>query len=472
MSTIKAKKLAKEIYEGRTRLSGESYYEHAEDLVKRLQKYGLKEEGALVTAWLHHALDEDAKKNEEKIKRILGEEAIDLIKRYTKITASNVKTETLWEKNEKYLIQLFVNLGKDIRLIIVRTVDKLHDLENSWVFGKEKREELALRALYLYAPLAKILGVTKISRDLEDAAFKILYPEEFFALENIVKKRSWGTKKLFGEVQKFISEILEEQGIENFKVQYRTKGLYSLHKKIARYQENGKYVGENLEGIFDLFAIRIVVNTVEECYLTETLIRQIWDDLPSERDDYIKNPRSTGYRSIHNAVKIEDDFIAEIQIRTHEMHRQAEFGMSSHLLYKIGDKGEKSQAVEEFKKYLKAQPEWFRSINYWEIDKKKGFVPQTPFSDKVYAFTPKGDIIELPRGATVVDFAYAVHTEIGDKCVGAFINNKIVKLDQEVRTGDTVKIKVDGRKKGPSKDWLRSVKTKRAKIQINKAWRD
>ncbi|MBD3365781.1 TGS domain-containing protein [candidate division WWE3 bacterium] len=471
MSLPQAKKLAEKIYKNKTRLSGETYYEHALEIANRLKKYGIQEEITLITAILHHALDEKKTTAQSEIAEI-SKEAADLLEKYKRLTKTDIKTESLTTYNERYIMQTFVNLVEDIRVLIIRAVDKLHALENSWALEKEKREEAAQRALYLYAPLAKILGVSKISKDLEDTAFKILYPDKYFKIKKSVQKRSWGTKKIFREVEKFLKEILAEQGIENFKIQYRVKSAYSLHRKVERYKKEGKALGEDLSKIYDLFALRLVLNTVEECYLTENLLAQLWEEIPNERDDYIKNPRSTGYQSIHNAFQIDNDFIAEVQIRTHEMHQQAEFGISSHLLYKIGDKGAKSKAVDKFKKYLQKHPEWFKDLNFWEIAPDKKYIPKTPFSDNIYTFTPKGDIIELPKGASVVDFAYKVHTEVGNNCAGAFVNGKIVKLDHVLRTGDTVKIKVDKRKRRPSKDWLEFVETRAAKIHINRAWRE
>ncbi len=472
MSLKKAKKLAKEAYAGKTRLSGETYYEHALEIVQRLRKYGIKEENTLITAIMHHALDNP--KEKEKIidsVKALDKSSADLLKKYKKLTEVDIRIDSLQEENERYLMQTFVSLVEDVRALIIRTVDKLHSLENSWALDKEGRNDAAMKALHLYAPLAKVLGVSQIAKDLEDTAFKILRPEKYFTLNQIIKKRTWGTKKIFQEVEKFLKEILEEQGLSNFQVQYRTKSLYSLHKKIQRYKKEKKDIGSKLEKIYDLFAFRIIVGTVEECYLVENLLKQLWEDLPEERNDYIENPRPTGYQSIQNAFEIDEDFVAEIQIRTHEMHKQAEFGISSHLLYKLGDKGAKSKAVQEFKKYLKTHPEWFKDLNFWEISEKKEYIPSTPFKNRIYTFTPKGDIIELPKGATIIDFAYTVHTEIGNRCAGAFVNNKIVKLNHELRTGDTVKIKVGGKKRKPSRDWLSYVRTRRAKIQINKVWK-
>jgi GTP pyrophosphokinase len=472
MSLPQAKDLAKKLYKDKVRLSGESYYKHAMEIVERLRRYGIKEENTLAAAALHHAFDENKEKVRKELEKKVPETIIDLIDKYYTTTEANIKTEAFEKYNEKYLLQAFVNLAKDIRVLIIRTADKLDALEKSWALNREEQKRAAQRALLIYAPLAKFIGISKISRDIEDTAFKISYPQDFFNLEQIVKKKSWGSKKIFRETEKFLTEILEEQGMDNFQIQYRTKGLYSLYRKIARYKKQRKEIGNNCEKIYDIFALRIIVNTVEECYLVENLITQLLNHIPEERNDYIKEPRPTGYQSIHNAIELDKDFFAEVQIRTHEMHKQAEFGISSHLLYKMGDKGEKSKATKEFRKYLKGNPELFRDLNYWEVEKDQNYTPDTPFKNKIYVFTPKGDIIELPEEATVVDFGYAVHTEIGNKCGGAFVNNKIVKLDTKLKTGDIVKIKVDKRKKKPSKHWLDFVKTRRAKIQINKAWKN
>jgi len=471
MNLKEAKELAKNLYGDAKRLSGETYYEHTLEVVAKLSGYGIKDEMTLMIAALHHCLNFSDGISKKKLLKQIPEDLMELIKKYNEMAKKTIQVESFEKYNEKYAVQAFVSLGEDIRLLLVRIVDKLQALENSWALDRDKQKEVALRALYLYTPLAKILGIYKISKDIENAAFKILHPESYFRLEQIVRKKSWGTKKIFREIEKFLKEILSERGLENFEIQYRTKGLYSLFKKIGRCMRENIDLGKNLEKIYDLFALRIIVETVEECYLVENLLTQLWSSIPDERNDYIETPRPSGYQSIQNAFKINEGFIAEIQIRTHEMHKQAEFGNSSHLLYKMGDKGTKSEAVKKFKQYLGKNPDWFKELNYWEVEKEQKYIPSTPFRNKIYVFTPKGDIIELPKGATAVDFAFAVHTEIGNRCAGAFVNNRIVKLDRELKTGDIVRIKTDKKKKSPSKDWLEFVKTRTAKIQINRAGR-
>ncbi len=470
---------AKPILRDKKRLNGETVWEYAQRIESRLRAYGVKEAQTRALVYAHHLTQSQLKEAQhdctsEEQENI--EEIRKLVAKYKKFKETKIKTDKLTNFNEKFLIQTCINLVEDVRVLAVRVVEKLDEIQNSWMFPKQKREDIALRAMYLYAPLAKILGLSLIAKDLEDAGFKVLYPQEFYVLKRAIRKRERRAQKLFKDVEKALKSLLKEQGVNNFDIQHRVKSVYSTYKKLLRYRktkaeemQNNKGLEKGLDRIYDLIAFRIIVNSTAECYLVENLLTQLWNTIPGERDDYIKKPRVSGYQAIHNAYKIASDVIVEVQIKTHEMHQKAEFGISSHLLYKLGDKGQSSEAVAEFKKYLKTHPEWFRDLNYWEVQKTKGYIPKTPFSNKVYALTPKGDIVELPEGATVLDFAYALHTEIGNQCVGAFVNNKIVKLEHEIQTGDIVRIRTNPRKKKPSKDWLKIVKTRRAKIRIRKA---
>jgi guanosine-3',5'-bis(diphosphate) 3'-pyrophosphohydrolase len=467
MEFLEIKNLAEKLLRNKTRLSGEPYFDYVLKISNKLRKYGVRDETTLTLPFFHHCLDQTPLREQEKILNQVSDETKELLKKYHKFVETKIKTEALKDFNEKYLVQTCINLVEDVRVLTVRIVEKLEDLENSWMFPKEKREDIAFRAMYLYAPLAKILGINALSRDLEDTAFKILFPMEYFTLKKAIDKRKRGTNKSLGEIKKFLKDILAEEGFKDFQISYRVKGIYSTYKKLIRKESDLNSLEGTLDKIYDLVALRIVVKTTEECYLVENILQQLWENIPSERNDYIKTPRNTGYQAIHNAFKITKKLAIEVQIKTHEMHRRAEFGMCSHLLYKIGDKGQKSFALEEYKKYLTKHPEWFKDLNFWELQSKKGYIPSTPFSDKEYVLTPKGDIIELPKGSSVVDFAFAVHSDIGEKCVGAFVNNKIVRLDCVVKTGDIVKIKTDRRKKGPSKDWLRFVRTRKARVAIN-----
>lgn len=463
MNLEEIREQVKKTLEEKQRLSGENCFEYAQKVENYLRTHGIKDETTLKLVYIHHL------KKDHKIRKSC-QELETLLENYQKFADIKIKTKSLTEFNEKYLIQTCINLVGDVRPLAVRLSEKIINLENSWMFSKEKREDMALRAIYLYSPLAKILGIDSFARELEDTAFKILFPMEFYNLEKAIKKKGRGTGKIFQEIKKFLKQELAEQNILDTKIEFRTKGIYSTYKKLIRYGLKVENLEDSLNKIHDLFALRIIVRTENECYLVESLLQQLWEAVPSARDDYIKDPRPTGYRAVHNAFWVSKDIIMEVQIRTYEMHQKAEFGISSHLLYKLGDKGQKSQAVKEFKKYLATHPEWFKELNFWELQRKSGYIPNTPFSNKEYVLTPKGDIVELPKGSTVIDFAFSVHTEIGEKCVGAFVNNKIVRLNYVVKTGDVISIKTSKRKKTPSRDWLEFVKTRKARNKILKAF--
>jgi GTP pyrophosphokinase len=334
---------------------------------------------------------------------------------------------------------------------------------------KEKRLEITHKALNIYSPLSRLLGLSKLTYELENNAFKIINPGDFLRLEKLVSKKIVKVGQTVEETKGFLESLLSENNIKS-KIAHRVKHLYGIYRKVSYKLSKGQDPGKNLENIFDLIAMRILVNTIEECYLTENLLKQIMDHLPEEHDDFIKVPRKTGYKSIHNTFKIAQNLNMEIQIKTHGMHLINEFGQSSHLLYKIGDKDKSSQAVAEFKKYLQEDPNWFKDLNIWEREKTTSdYKSSAPFSKNVYAFTPKGDIIELIKGATIIDFAYAVHTRIGNSCIGALVNGQMVKLDYQIEDGDIVEIKTLKSKTKPSSDWLKIAKTSRTRGHIRHA---
>ena len=472
MSNVqKAKEIAKQIHENHKRLSGETYADHSTRVFKKLKKHNIREESTLIAALLHHSLRYSAEV-ENEIKKLFGEDVLTLIKNYAAISSAKIERDSPRGFNEKYIMQTYINLSKDIRTIAIRVADKADNLEHSWALPKEKRDYNAEKALHLYSPLARIIGMSRLAVELENEAFKILHPEEYYKIERLIKRQRPKINKLFGEVKRFLGGLLEENGIKRYEIQSRIKHQYGLFRKAVHFDNCGKEVGNEYENMYDFAALRVLVNNVEECYLVENLLKDLWDYLPEERDDYIENPRPSGYKAIHNAFEIDKDFVAEVQIKTFDMHEQSEYGLSSHLLYKIGDKDRASKATEEFKKYLRENPYWFKDLNFWEIERSLSeFSPKTPFGEMVYAFTPKGDIIELPKGATVLDFAYAIHAGLGHSCIGAFVNSGIVKLDYIVGNGDVVEIKTLKSKKKPSRDWLGIVKTKRAKAAIRKGLR-
>ena len=460
--------MAKQLHEGHKRASGEYFYEHTIRVYEKLKQIGIKDESTLIAAILHQALEFDPT-IEEIIEKKFGSDVFTLIKNYKKLSEIKVERETPKMYNEKYVMQTYINTADDIRTLVIRLADKIDNMETSLVLPKEKRIDNSYKALYFYAPLARLIGMGKLAIQLENSAFKILYPGEYRHLDNVINKRLNKVYKTIYEMEKIVRELLTEHGIKS-KIFYRAKHLYGIFQKTNHLLKDGKEPGRNYENIYDLVGMRIVVENEEECYMVENILNELMEYLPEQRDDYIRKPRHTGYKSIHNVYKVTKDLRVEVQVRTEEMNKLAEFGPASHLLYKIGDKNNDSLAAKQFKGYLKTDPLWFKDLNFWEAEKAlEEYKPTTPFSKFVYAFTPKGDIIELRKGSNVIDFAYAVHTTLGHSCVGGMVNGQLVKLSYEIKDGDHVEVKTLKSKRKPSSDWLKTVKTNRAKTGIRKA---
>jgi GTP diphosphokinase / guanosine-3',5'-bis(diphosphate) 3'-diphosphatase len=463
--------LAKQIHEGHKRISGEDYYNHVYRVYERLCDVGIKDETTLVSALLHQALDVSYELSNE-IEVRFGPEVSKIVKNYKKLSNTTIERETPKNYNEKYILQTYINMADDIRTLVVRIADKIDNLSTSLVLPKEKRYSTAKKALYVYSPLARLIGMSKLAVQLENEAFKILEPGEYAKLSKYTNKRVSLIRGTLNDVEKLIKQVFRENNI-HAKIQTRVKHLYGIYRKAQYMKSINRDPGNFYENVYDAAAMRIIVNSVEECYTVENLLKELMGPLPEQRDDYIKNPKRSGYQSIHNIYKISKDMRIEIQIRTQEMHNKNEFGPASHLLYKIGDKDAQSQAVEKFKDYFKENPYWSKDLNYWESEKALAeYKPSTPFSKFVYAFTPKGDIIELPKGSTIIDFAYAVHSKLGDSCIGGFVNGQMVKLTYEIADGDRVEIKTLKNRTKPSTDWLKIVKTARAKNRIRKALKE
>jgi guanosine-3',5'-bis(diphosphate) 3'-pyrophosphohydrolase len=464
----KAKEFAIQVHEGHKRASGENYYEHTFRVYDKLRDAGIEEEVTLIAGILHQALD-FSNALEPEIEKRFGPDVLKIVKIYRKLSETNIEGTTPKNFNEKYIIQTYINMAEDVRALVIRLADKIDNLETSFALPKEKRIDNAQKALYFYSPLARLMGMSRLAIQLENNAFKILQPGEYAHLEKFMKKRGAKLTKALTETEQFIKSILEENGIRA-KVYFRIKHLYGIYRKQAYLMSKGVTVGKNLENIYDIGAMRIIVDSEDQCYIVENLLKEYIECLPDERDDYIRIPRHTGYKSIHNIFKLTRDIFVEIQIRTKDMHEQAEFGPASHLLYKIGDKDRKSGAVEKFKSYLKDNPFWFKDMHFLSMENTlAGYRPNTPFSKYVYAFTPKGDIIELPKGSNLIDFAYAVHTTLGHSCIGGFANSQMVKLTYEIKDGDHIEIKTLKNKHKPSPDWIKIVKTTKARAHIRKA---
>jgi GTP diphosphokinase / guanosine-3',5'-bis(diphosphate) 3'-diphosphatase len=459
MSAIieKARELAKKHHGGELRASGETLYQHLEKVYQKLVDAGITDEKVLAGALLHHL---PGKLNQaiEIITNEIDAEVGELVKLYHNLAQMNIKTETPKNFNHNYIVQTYMNLAEDMRVLVIALANQCHNVETAFALPQEERLAVAEKTLFIYAPIAKMLGIGDFTVTLENESFKILNPGMYTKVQKALDAKSIKIQEFFNESVPVIKGFLLENGVES-QITHRTKHIYSIYKKSERYLSKGVEVGEDFDSIYDIGAMRIIVQDVKEVYTVEDILKSLWDQIPHLRDDYIQKPRPTGYRSLHNTFKIGHGLNIEVQIRTKEMHEKSEYGLYSHLFYKIGEK---------FKKELLNNPNWVKDLNYFEsYDRAK----ISHFANNVYAFTPKGDIVELPKGAKAVDFAYYVHTDIGNMCAGAKINGNIAKIDTLIKDGDVVEILVDKNKHEPSKDWLQTVGTKKAKWEILKELR-
>lgn len=452
----KAKEFAQQQLGEKPRISGESYFDHSHNVYKTLIKTGIKDEGILLSALLHHI---DSSKD-KLVLEYFGEEVLTLVHGIRKLSDYDIQVASPKQANDKYFIQTYLNLTKDIRVLIVRLVDKAVNIKTAYVHTPQKAREIGEKALYLYAPICRLLGISSITTKLENEAFKLLYPSQYYNIERIVEKKKPEINKFFLDAVPFLQTILAENNI-NAEIKTRIKHLFSIYRKSLKYSGQKNQPNSIYEQVLDVAGMRIIVDTIEQCYLVEDILKGIWEYIPEHRDDYIKTPKPRGYRSLHNIFKVGSGMHLEIQIRTFEMHQENEYGNASHFVYKIGDK---------FKEKILENPNWLKEINFWENQTVSSQGTElAQFNENVYAFTPKGDIIELPRGANIIDFAYHIHGKLGHACSGGLVNGNMVKLEYEINDGDHVTILTSKHSKKPSIDWLKIAKTKKALSMIRKA---
>lgn len=456
----KARRLAKKYCGGKKRTFGEDLYEHLEVVLQKLLAAGIKDEKVLAAALLHHLPERFDKPDKalEIIKAEIDEDVAKIVELYYNLSQKDLKQESPKHFNENYIVQTYINLAQDMRVLVLALANQCHNIETAFVLSPEKRRQVAEKTLFLYAPIAKMLGLSDFTKILEDESFKVVNPAMYIKIQKAVELKAAKIQDFFNEAVPIVSTFLKENGIDA-EVSHRIKHIYSIYQKSEQYIGRGKRVGKNFDLIYDIGAMRIVTQTVDEVYTAEDILKSLWEQIPHLRDDYIQKPRPNGYRSLHNTFIVEPGLHIEVQIRTREMHEEAQYGLYSHLFYKIGEK---------FKNELEKNPNWVKDLNYYESYDKATI---THFSHNVYAFTPKGDIIELPKGAKALDFAYYIHGDIGNAFAGAKINGRIVKLDTIVKNGDIVEILLDRKRQNPSKDWLGLVGTKRARWEILKGLR-
>jgi len=447
----KSEEYARKISTQYKRVSGESYFDHAQGVVKALKSIGIKDDIILASAYLHHILLENPKK-EEELRRLFGDEIFGILKKYKKVSDNPIREVKLTKANQKLVIPTYFNLVEDPKVLIIRLADKVDNIKTAHKLDHGLAFRVAEKALYIYSPICHLLGLSTFSKELENGALKILNPGEYYFISKYLETREEKINKIFEDATKVLKEILKENGVKA-KIDQRIKNIYSIYAKLARRgNENIK-----MSDIKDIAAMRIIVDTVENCYKTENLLCQLWDNIPKLRDDYIAKPRISGYKSIHNIYIVDPALHMEVQIESKDMYEENEFGRASHAFYKIG---------EYLKENLEDNPDFLKEIHY-KVGETSIKIPQ--FSNKIYVFTPLGDIIELPKGANLIDFAYEIHGDVGNSAVGGTINGHFQSLAHELHTGDRVDVQTSKSKKLSGSDWLKIAKTKKARDAIKKA---
>ncbi|NPA32461.1 MAG: bifunctional (p)ppGpp synthetase/guanosine-3',5'-bis(diphosphate) 3'-pyrophosphohydrolase [Aquificae bacterium] len=442
---IKAYEFAKERHGEQKRKTGEPYIVHPLNVALILARLGMDTE-TVIAGLLHDTL-EDTRTTREELKELFGENVALLVEGVTKIGKIKYKSE----QAENYR-KLILATAKDPRVIILKLADRLDNLKTLWVFREEKRKRIARETLEIFAPLAHRLGIWKLKNELEDLSFRYLYPEEYEKVKSFVQKFG---KELESYLKKYVvpkvKEALRAYNI-NAEIQYRSKHLYSIWEKTKRK-------GIRLEDVHDILGVRIIVNTVPECYTALGIVHTLFKPIPGRFKDYISLPKPNLYQSLHTTVIADKGRQVEFQIRTWEMHERAEKGIASHWAYKQGDTPKDTHVYAWLRELVESIQ---GSVNPGELLEN---LKNNLFSEEVFVFTPKGDLIVLPKGSTPVDFAYKIHTDIGNHCAGARVNGRQVPLNYELRSGDVVEI-ITNPSKTPSYEWLGFVKTTRARNKI------
>ena len=449
--------LAFKMHEGQKRKNGEPYFNHALATAETIAEWGLDETS--IVAGLLHDVVEDTDYPLDKIKSEFGEEVAFLVDGVTKL--GKIKYRGV-ERQVENLRKMMLALSQDLRVVIIKLADRLHNMKTLAALPPQKQKRIALETSEIYAPLAYRLGMQWISGELEDLAFPYIYPKEYrWLIENVNEK--YGERAAYIEKAKpMIEKVLKDAGIEVTTVDSRAKRYSSLYKKLLRYDMD-------IEKIHDLVAMRIVVKNVEDCYAALGIIHNNWPPLPNRIKDYIALPKPNGYRSLHTTVFFVDNKITEIQIRTKEMHDEAETGIAAHWAYELS-KNSKEYLNKEASFANKRELQWVNQLKTWqnEFSNPEEFLESLKidfFKDRIFVITPKGEVMDLPAGSTPVDFAYQIHTDVGNSCAGARVNGKIVPLDYQLHSGDIVEVHSQKNKK-PSESWLDFVKTTNAKNHI------
>ena len=453
----KAYCVADKCHAGQKRKSGEDYIIHP--ICVAIILANLHMDADTLAAGLLHDVVEDTDYTIETLKNEFSEHIALLVEGVTKLTELNLVNDKV-EKQAENLRHMFIAMSKDIRVIIIKLADRLHNLKTLEYQTKEKQQEKALETIEIYSPLAGRLGISRIKSEMDDLSLMYLKPNEFIELQKGIKVRREAREKFIEDIIESVKHILDEAEIKA-EIKGRVKNLFSIYKKLhSRVQ--------SIDEIYDLFAIRVFVKDIKDCYATLGVIHEHYTPIPGRFKDYIAMPKPNGYQSLHTTVIGKNGIPFEIQIRTYEMDHIAEFGVAAHWAYKEQGNSKGVKNLEDLN-----QANWFKDIlnANAESEDSKEFLTLVKddlntFTQKIYCFTPEGDVISLPQGSTPIDFAYMIHSAIGNKMVGAKVNGNLVTIDYQIKNGDQVSIITSGNSNGPSRDWLKICKSAQAKSKI------
>lgn len=452
---VKAYRYSEKMHENQKRASGEPYFTHPCTVAEILIDLGL-DAPTVAAAFLHDVI-EDTAATAEDLRREFGNEIYNLVDGVTKL--DQIKFQTHEEEDAENFRKIFVAMAKDVRVIIIKLADRLHNMRSLNFLSNERQQRIAKETLEIFTPLAGRLGISQVKCELEDLCLKYLDPEAYEYLVTNIHQKLEERRKFVDTVVAQLKKMLEENNIKG-EVVGRPKHFYSIYRKM-------KNKGLTLDQIYDLTAVRVIVGKIEECYEVLGIIHKQWKPVPGRIKDYIATPKRNLYQSLHTTVVTNFGQYFEIQIRTSEMHKMAEYGIAAHWKYKEQKTGETG-----FDQRLS----WIRDVMDWQgsLETSKEFVDSLKndlYATELLVFTPHGKVISLPLEATPVDFAYAIHSEVGNKCVGAKVNGKIVALNSSLKTGDVVEILTSANSKGPSWDWLKFVKSGSAKAKIRQFYK-
>lgn len=448
----KAWRFALQAHKGQKRFSGEDYIIHPLSTAYILAKMGL--DSPTVAAALLHDVADDTPITIQDIEKEFGKEIAFLVSGVTKLGKIKFRGKTRQIEN---LRKMFLAMAEDIRVVLIKIADRLHNMETLSAVPERKHQRIALETLEIYAPLANRLGMGELKGQLEDLSFPYIYPEEYQWLADNVRERYEERKKYLKRVEPILEEILAREQIRPVEIHSRAKHYFSLYKKLLKNDRD-------FDKIYDLVALRIILRNIDDCYAALGIIHQRWRPLLGRIKDYIALPKPNGYQSLHTTIFCNGGKITEIQLRTPEMHERAEHGIAAHWAY--NEKGKPRSGVVVDSRELA----WVKQLTEWQsqLGNSEEFLESLKidfFKDRIFVFTPKGDVVDLPEGATPVDFAYQIHSEIGHQCAGARINGKVAPLNYNLKNGDVVEILIQRNKK-PSASWLDFVKTNTAISRI------